>query len=418
MPSQGIPGSPRRAGHGIIRDMVEEAGDRPSQAVREPIRVLFLIDHLNRERGGAENQAFLLLANMPRERIAMRLACFDGRAEDFQSLAAAGVEVDLLPAPSRGTWPIAVLGKVAGIVRRHRIDAVQAFLPTLDILAPFARIRSPRLRVATSRRCLDEYLRPRHLKLLRQTGWLAHAIVANSRAVADSVLRMEGNVGARLRVIPNALPPCPPIEAGERAAARRRFGVADEDFVVAYPAHFRDKKGHRYLPEVAGRLAAHHPSARILVAGDTTSDSECRRNSAALAAAIEEGLLGDHLRSLGLLPSIRPLLAAADVALNLSDLEGMSNTVMEAMALGLPTVATAVGGTPELIDDGAEGWLISRGDVAGAADYLAQIASDPEQGSRMGVAARARIARDFSVARLTDSYASLYESLVKPRRTD
>jgi glycosyltransferase involved in cell wall biosynthesis len=383
---------------------------------RNPPRVLFLIDHLNRERGGAENQAFLLLANMPRDRVAMRLACFDGRAEDFEQLIRAGVEVDTLPHPSRGTWPLAVLRNVGGIVRQHGIHVVQSYLPTMDIVAPFSRVLHLRLRVATSRRCLDEYLRPRHLRLLRRSGKLAHAIVANSAAVAESVRRLEGDVGARLRVIPNALPLPPLADPRERVEARARFGVVDEDFVIAYPAHFRDGKGHRYLPDLARLLAASVPRARLLVAGDTTTDSECRRNSAALLAAIEEGGLGTTIRSLGLLPAVRPLLAASDVTLNLSDMEGMSNTIMEGMAMGLPVIATGVGGTPELVEDGREGLLVGRGDVAAASERLTRLATDVARRRSMGEAARERIARDFSIGRLVDSYATLYESLARLRR--
>jgi glycosyltransferase involved in cell wall biosynthesis len=370
-----------------------------------------MIDHLNRERGGAENQAFLLLANMPRERVAMRLACFDGRAEDLKDLSSAGVEVEILPHPSRRIWPLAVLAHAGGTIRRNRINVVQTFLPTLDILAPFLRLQHPRLRIATSRRCLDEALRPRHLRLLRRTGKFVHAIVANSIAVADSVRRLEGPVGTRLRVIPNALLPCAPFGPGERASARRQLGVTDGDFVIAYPVHFRDGKGHQYLPEVARRLVASVPAARLLVAGDTTSDTACRRNSAALVSAIEKGGLAQSVRCLGLLPTVRPLLAAADVLFNFSDTEGMSNTVMEGMALGLPVVASGVGGTPELIQDGREGLLVRRGDAEAAADRLARLASDPDLRRRMGGAARERISRDFSVERLVDSYARLYESL-------
>jgi glycosyltransferase involved in cell wall biosynthesis len=268
------------------------------------------------------------------------------------------------------------------------------------------------LRIATSRRCLDEALRPRHLRLLRRTGKFAHAIVANSAAVADSVRRLEGPIGTRLRVIPNALPPCSPVDPGERANARQRLGVTEGDFVIAYPVHFRDGKGHQYLPEIVRRLAASTPRARLLVAGDTTSDLACRRNSAALVSAIDEGGLAENIRCLGLLASVRPLLAAADVLFNFSDTEGMSNTVMEGMTLGLPVVATGVGGTPELIQDGREGLLVRRGDVEAAADRLARLASDPDLCRRIGGAAREKIVRDFSVERLVDSYARLYESLI------
>ncbi|MBM3285936.1 MAG: glycosyltransferase [Candidatus Eisenbacteria bacterium] len=377
--------------------------------------VLVLIDHLNRERGGAENQAILLLRGMPPEKARMRVAYFAGRSEDIEAVAAAGVGIDLLPSGPRRLWPISVLRKASGIVRRHRIQVVQTFLPSLDILAPALRLLHPSLRISTSRRCLDSYLPARHLRLLRLSGRFAHAIVANARAVAESARVEEGAAESRLRVIPNAIEPSPAPDPVERRDARRRFAMSDDDFVIAYPAHFRDGKGHKHLVDLLRRLLERAPRALLAVAGDEEGEPDCVANSALFRAEVRQSGLENRVRRLGLLPGIRPLLAAADVALNLSETEGMSNTIMEAMAAGLPVVATRVGGTPELIEDGREGWLIPAGDLFLGADRLALLAGEPEARRRMAAATRERVLRDFSVARMADSYAALYRGLLEPR---
>ena len=374
------------------------------------MRLLFLISELG--QGGAQQQARLLLQALPRLGVETRLAYFSGPSDELAGLSAAGVHVHLLPKPRRGIWPMQAIFHILALARRHRIQIVQSFLTNFDSTAPFLRILMPGLRVVTSRRNMDESLSPRHLRLIRLAGPLASAVVGNSNAVAASVRRLEGDLGSRLRVIPNAMELPAPITPAERDAARRGYGFDDATFVIAYPAHFRHAKGHVYLPEIARRLRGIEPRARFLLAGATVENSDYRANYAIFQAAVAAHDLGACFRYVGRLRNTRPVLAAADVVLNVSDCEGMSNTVMEAMAHALPVVATSVGGAPELLQDGREGWLIEAGDISAAADRLARLAADPEARHRMGASGAARIARDFSVARMSSAYVDLYEELI------
>ena len=98
-------------------------------------------------------------------------------------------------------------------------------------------------------------------------------------------------------------------------------------------------------------------------------------------------------------------------SVSLSDVEGMSNSQMESMALGIPVVATAAGGTAELIEDGRDGWVVPRGAIEEAVAHLITLAADPGLRRRFGEAARERIAADFSVERMAERYAALYEEL-------
>ncbi len=375
-------------------------------------RLLLLIGGMG--PAGAEKQARLLLENLPRDRIVARLTCFRGPEEVFCSLRAAGVAVDILPRPRRRIWPLTTLRFLNGVIRRQRIQVVHAFLPVFAILAPLLRVANPRLRIVTGRRSLDEYLTPGEIRLLRIAGRHASVIVANSQAVAESVRRLEGGHGGRLRVIPNGIALPPPVDAAERAAARARFGLADRDFVIGYLAHFRHGKGHDHLLETARRLAPVLPESRFLLAGDTDSDASYRTNYERFAGAAGGTGVAERIRCLGKLPDSRPLLAASDVMLNLSDMEGMSNTIMEAMAAGLPVVATAVGGTPELIEEGREGYLVPAAGADAAAERLARLAHDAEARRRMGEAGRRRIGTEFSIEKMAGSYLALYEDL-RPR---
>jgi glycosyltransferase involved in cell wall biosynthesis len=411
---------------GAVREVVD--GTRASADLREEIavagagftasaatiRLLFLIGGLG--PGGAERQAVHLLEHLPSRGIAACLACFNGYEEDLRRVARAGVPIEFLSLRGGRLWPAAMLGALGGIVRRRRIGLVQAFLPTFDILAPCLRLRRPSLRVVTSRRNIDEQLSVRDVKLLRATGRWAQAVVGNSRAVVESVLRHEGLAEARVHCIPNGLALPPPVTAGEREAARAAFHLPAEAFVVSYPAHFRRGKGHDHLPRAFRAWMAAVPSSMLVLAGDTEVNAAYRATACRLREALSASGLGQRVRWAGVVSEMRGLLAASDATLNLSDFEGMSNAIMESMAHGVPVVATRTGGAAELMREGVEGYLVAPGDAEGAARRLVELAGDPELRARMGERARVRMGEEFSVARMVDRYADLYRRLAGETR--
>lgn len=390
---------------------------RNHEGSAHPLPVLLLIGGLG--PAGAEQQARLLLENLPRERIRVRLACFQAPPEVVRALRDAGVEVDQLPKPSQYVWPIHTFQFLQSIVQAHGIRVVHAFLPDLAVVAVALGVSSPGLAVVTGRRSLDEYLPPRQLRMLRLLSFGVQAVVANSEAVAASVRAHEGALEGILRVIPNALPLPPAITEEERREARRSFGLSEGDFVVAYPAHFRHHKGHDHLPAIARAVAVAGVPVVFLLAGDAEGNDHYRNNYRKFVDSAREFDVEDRIRYVGLLGNSRSLLASADAGANFSDLEGMSNTVMETMAAALPVVATAVGGTPELIADGVEGWLVPPGDCATAAERLIRLAAEAETRARMGCAGRERIERQFGVRAMADAYADFYEKLAdRGSRTD
>lgn len=377
------------------------------------IRLLVLIGSL--ARGGAEQQVRLLLRGLPRDRVTAHLACFRIAPEDLALLQRCGVGVTVLPAGPAGVWWVPVLARLARLVRRERADVVHSFLPSFDILAPALRLFRPGLRVVTSRRVVDDILDPKDVRLLRTTGRFAHAIVGNSEDVIESVRRLERHPAERLRSIPNGIPLPDPVTAEERRAARAVFGIGDS-YAVVYLANFRPGKGHRYLPEIVRDVAAREPRALFLLAGEMERNSRYRATAAAFRAEVERLAIEPHVRCLGVVQDTRALIAAADVVLSLSDVEGMSNAVMEAMAHGRAVVATDAGGVRELVRDGEDGWIVERGRRGEAAAKLLRLAADPALGAAMGDSARRRMGERFSVERMVEAYVKLYEAVAASGR--
>lgn len=373
-------------------------------------RLLFLIGGLG--PGGAEIQARYLLTGLPSLGIDVRLACFGGYDGEMDRVREAGVPIVILRPRPRRLWAARVLWDILRIIRRDRVEIVQTFLPSFDILAGFLRLTVPRVRIATSRRTLDSLLSERHVRMLRWSGRFVDAIVANSKAVAGSVERYEAFTVPKVRVIPNGVPLPETITPEEKAVARSSYGLDPNAFVIAFLAHFRPEKGYRLLPRVLRALVDRVPQAHLLVAGDMELYEGYKRTAMEFRTQVEELGIAGRAHCLGPTRDVRAVLAASDVLLSLSDIEGMSNSIMEAMAHGVPVVATRVGGTVELIEDGHEGWLIPAGGVSEAVDRLVMLAGCQDAAKSAGAAGRRRIDEEFSVDRMIRGYASLYDQLL------
>jgi glycosyltransferase involved in cell wall biosynthesis len=190
----------------------------------------------------------------------------------------------------------------------------------------------------------------------------------------------------------------------ERAAQRLKLGLGDGDIAVTTVANLRRTKDYPTLLRAAVDVLAAHPDVVFLAAGQGPLEEEIR-------AEIETLGLGDRFRLLGYVDDAVGLLSASDVFVLGSQVEGLSIALLEAMAMGLPVVATAVGGTPEVVTDGVEGRLVPARDPSALAAAIIEVVDDPAGRSRMGAAAAARASR-YDISAAAREFESLYARLV------
>ncbi len=204
---------------------------------------------------------------------------------------------------------------------------------------------------------------------------------------------------ARLRVIPNGVDAdqleAAVAAAGGRDGARRALGLADDRVVVACVGEVGWRKGQDILLTTAVRLRARHPEAVFLIAGEGAGRDELEHR------ARREGLL-DVVRFLGFRDDVPALLAASAILVLPSRSEGVPNTRLEGMALGLPVVATRAAGIPELVQDGVTGALVTIDDETRFTAEVARLLADPTLRRRRGDAGRDRARGAFSQQRVMD----------------
>jgi glycosyltransferase involved in cell wall biosynthesis len=219
--------------------------------------------------------------------------------------------------------------------------------------------------------------------------------------------RSSGSVRDKISVICNSVdvrryqPDSGRTRGGIRAATRRQLGLAENACVAVVVATFKEQKGHRYLIEAVPGAIAQFPDLYILLVGD----GGLREKLMAQADAL--GLDG-HLRFLGFRSDISDLLAASDLFILPSLWEGLSMALVEAMASGLPVIATEVSGTQQVMISGVTGLLVPPGDPRRLTEAIVQLLSNPAQARAMGAAGQRRVAELYSSKQQARDLLSLF----------
>ncbi len=365
--------------------------------------------------GGTERHIGAILPELARVgwKIVVRRTGADGPIGD--RLRAGGIEViDADISTDRLRWlPPLLRGLIAYLVhavpmaldiRRRRPAIVHAFLPGPTVIAGFACAIARHRPFVASRRALNHYqaANPRAAWIERHVLARADAILGNSRAVMRD-LAGEGHDPSRFALIYNGAPP-----AGEivpRTAFRAREGWASGEIAMVIVANLLAYKGHLDLVEALALLPSDLPHWTLNIVG--RDDGE---GAAVTARAAALGLR-EHVRLLGPRDDVGAILAASDIAVSASHEEGFSNSVIEAMAAGLPVVATAAGGSIDAVVDGVTGRLVPVRAPEKLAAALAELIVDPEKRARIGAAGAERARSHFSLDACVRNYMSLYGGL-------
>lgn len=193
----------------------------------------------------------------------------------------------------------------------------------------------------------------------------------------------------------------------QRDRARAELGLAPDDIVVASIGRLGIEKGHHLLLEAAVRVLPACPRARFLIIGEGAERAD-------IEARIAELDVGSAVRLLGHRDDLPAIYPALDVLAITSLREGLPNVLLEAMLNGIPAVATAVGGIPEVVREGHDGLLVAPGDGAAYARALAMLLADAGMRRRLGEQARVTVRARFLFERRLERMCAIYASFTAP----
>lgn len=230
----------------------------------------------------------------------------------------------------------------------------------------------------------------------------ARDLYAVSHDLRGHLLR-EG-VPRRMQVIWNGIDPQVAPDAPARAAGRAALGASPGDWIVGAVARLDPVKGLPTLVEAVALAARTCPALRLVIVGEGPERSS-------VEAAIHRHGAAARVRLLGHRDDVRTLLPGLDAFANASTSEGISLTLLEAMAAELPIVATAVGGTPEVVVDGETGRLAPARDPAAFAAALVEMAAEPSRAQARGRAGRRRLLAHFTIDEMVRRYEAVYREV-------
>jgi glycosyltransferase involved in cell wall biosynthesis len=362
--------------------------------------------------GGVEGHICGLLRNVSSRLFRVHLVCDPILYDRFRDAIPDNVAVTPLALSSPAHIVSAL--RFARLLRRERVQIVHSHMFWSSLFAsPLAWVCRIPVAVETL-----------HGTEAWRTGWKAHCVVdrainqfvSHYVAVCESdaeFLRTKKAVSAKkISVIHNG------VDVGRfavpqdaRNAIRRSLGLSDGDLVLIVVARFHSGKGHRVLFDAMRQLLPIHPELKLVCLGEGELGPELR-------SLCEKFGFADCVRFAGYQQNVPEWLAAADINVLPTFYEGFPLTVIEAMASGLATVASNVGGVPEAIEQGVSGLLVQPGDSRSLADALALLLRDPLLRAGMGQAARKRIEQNFvieqQVTRTEKIYLDLWASRTRP----
>jgi glycosyltransferase involved in cell wall biosynthesis len=385
------------------RPLDEVAADRPQ---RRP-HVLFLIDHLM-ARGGGEGNLLKVVQLMPPELVRCSVATFRIDPEIQKNIR---VPVHVFPwrrVYHPGAWKAA--GRLRALIRREHVDIVQTYFETSNLWGGIVAKLSGAL-LLSSRRDMGILRKAKHELAYRLVNRISDRVLAVSEEVKRFCIDEDGVApekisvvynGVDLRHITNGHSPPAPLAAADWAGASH---------IVTCVANVRKVKGIDVFVRAAQRVCREFPGAMFLVAGSLHD----REHTREIQALIQSLGMERNVRLLGFVEDPVPLLKTSTAFCLLSRSEGFCNALLEAMACGVPAVVTRVGGNPEAIRDGENGFLAPVEDDETAADRLLFLLRNPERAALMGQAGRAAVHAQFSAEAMIQKLIALYRDLLAER---
>ncbi|MGH3650513.1 MAG: glycosyltransferase [Acidimicrobiia bacterium] len=368
-----------------------------TSTTRERARVLVLVKGLG--LGGAETLIVEAGKHWDRASFEYRVAYFlPWKDQLVARLEDQGIRVDCLG--WGGPQSAVGVARLRRLIRSWCPQVIHAHLPVTGILGRL--LSSGAINVYTEHNIVDSYRAPTRM-LNRWTYRRNDAVIAVSQAVADSV---AGYPGPTPFVVPNGVVVDRPPDAAI-ARVRDELGIDGSTPLLVHVGNIRPHKGHDNLIEAVAILVRERPDAVVVSIGGGKHHGDLER---VRARSADLGLSA-QLRFLGRRPDALDFVAAADVVVNPSDVEGLPLSVLEALALGRPVVATSVGGVPSVIRHGETGLLVDAADP----DQLAKamiMALDSPEAPTWGAAGAELVAGEHGLAAMVGAYESIYSRLL------
>lgn len=302
-------------------------------------------------------------------------------------------------------WDPRIQSRIRSLIRAYRPAIVHSFLFGFDYHLNVAARKESVPVVISSRRQLPSWKRRRHVWIQKKANALVDCIIANSQAAADFAVKQEAADPQLFRVIHGGIAPGSFQSHEDGQMVRKRYHIPEGRFVVGMVANFSPVKDHPLFIAAAAELSRRRKDLHFILVGTGALRDRVHTKVRRLG-------LDSQFSFASTVPELPDLYGVMDVVVLCSQMEGLPNVIMEAMDAGTPVVASAVGGIPELIEDGITGKLVGSRIASDYADAIEAVLDDPGGSARMALRARDFVHENFSIDSTVEAHRSLYRELL------
>lgn len=363
----------------------------------QPWPIAFCITEL--DPGGAEWALYHLVTRLDRQKWNPHVFCLSGRGQLVEEFTHAEIQVTCL---HLRRYDVRGIFRLAREFKALQPVIVQGFLFHGNLASRFAgQLAKVPLIIAGHR--VAEREKRWHLRFERWTRRCVHHHVCVSSGVADHLQQQAGIAANRLTVIPNGVQA--PKAPAEWPDIRSPLGIAASAPIVLAVGRLHRQKGFDLLIEAFSAVVQQHPAAKLVIVGEGPE-----RDS--LQAQIQQRHLTRSVQLIGFQPQLAPYYREAAVFALSSRWEGMPNVLLQAMAAGVPVVATQVEGVSELVCDGQTGLVVPKDDSASLSTALKQILDSPDLAKELGNRAQDIVSKEFTWERTAQMSDQTYTDLL------
>ncbi|MCU1322147.1 MAG: hypothetical protein JWM43_1796 [Acidobacteriaceae bacterium] len=367
--------------------------------------VLLVVDVFPRALGGGERIVLKLASLLPRYGYRVSILTFAVHPQS-PALNAPPCPVYLLPITN--TYDLTAVKaafRLRHFIRQQNVRIVQTFFESSDIWAGFVTRSMTRAKLIWSRRDMGILRTRKHHIAYRLMRRLPHAVFAVSNLVRQHGIEVDGIPPARVQTVYNGL------NLADWLASTERPVEPSPNPLITTAGNIRPVKGHDVFIRAAALVIEQFPNAVFSIAGEVLEPAFFEE----LQALVRELKLSQHFTFSGGVTNLRDYLATADIFVLPSRSEGFSNSIIEAMAAGLPVVATSVGGNAEAVQDGASGYIVPPEDPAALAAAILKLLANHDQARAMGQAGKRIAAEKFTNEAMMAVTTNAYARLLKAR---
>lgn len=365
------------------------------------IRIVHLITEL--DVGGAQQALLRLLANADRSRYDITvLTLYNGDKPLGKAIAA--LDIPVIDLGLDKPWRLYAVIRLYAELRRRQPAILHAWMFHANILGRLVGRAAGVPSIITSRRSV-EVGGDRREWIKRLTQSLDDAVIAVSDVVAVAEVERAGAKQDKVITVHNGLDVAE-FKAEASPTMREGLGLGADDLVVGTVGRLQPVKAHQSLLAMVAELAPRWPQLRLVIVGDGPLRSD-------LEQLVMTYNIRGHVHFTGTRRDVAAILPTFDLFVLPSRWEGLPNAVLEAMASARPVVATAVGGTPEVVVEGVTGLLVPVGDQAALNGAIERLLADKSRRTTMGEAGRKHVQDRFSVHFMVDKVQALYERLLR-----